>query len=108
MDWKWLAAGEGETAWDQGLELFTDAPYSLLYGWRRVYEEALSLKTYYLLVGDRGRVRGLCPLVLMKTPGSAAAGISFPCLTRPGPACGPSIRRFGRRCWRPSAPGRRP
>ena len=86
MDWKWLPAGEGETAWDQGLELFADAPYSLLYGWRRVYEEALGLKTYYLLVEDRGQVRGLCPLVLMKSPGFGGGRhlISLPYQTRAG------------------------
>ncbi len=86
MDWKWLPRAEGETAWDQGLELFADAPYSLLYGWRRVYEEALGLKTHYLLVEDRGRVRGLCPLVLMKGPGFGGGRhlVSLPYQTRAG------------------------
>ena len=86
MDWKWLPAGVGETAWDQGLALFADAPYSLLYGWRRVYEESLGLKTYYLLVEDRGQVRGLCPLVLMKSPwfGGGRHLISLPFQTRAG------------------------
>ena len=86
MDWKWLPAGEGERVWDQGLELFTDAPYSLLYGWRRVYEESLGLKTFYLLVEDRGQVRGLCPLVLMKSPwfGGGRHLISLPYQTRAG------------------------
>jgi len=86
VDWKWLPVGEGGTAWDQGLELFADAPYSLLYGWRRVYEEALGLNTYYLLIEDRGQVRGLCPLVLMKSPwlGGGRHLISLPYQTRAG------------------------
>jgi hypothetical protein len=86
VDWKWLPAGEGEKAWDQGLERFAEAPYSLLYGWRRVYEEALGLKTYYLLVENRGQVRGLCPLVLMKSPwfGGGRHLISLPFQTRAG------------------------
>jgi FemAB-related protein (PEP-CTERM system-associated) len=86
VDWKWLPRAEGETAWDQGLELFADAPYSLLYGWRRVYEEALGLKTHYLLVEDRGRVRGLCPLVLMKGSGFGGGRhlVSLPYQTRAG------------------------
>jgi FemAB-related protein (PEP-CTERM system-associated) len=86
VDWRWLPRAEGETAWDQGLELFADAPYSLLYGWRRVYEEALGLKTHYLLVEDRGRVRGLCPLVLMKGLGFRGGRhlVSLPYQTRAG------------------------
>ena len=96
MDWNWLPAGEEGAAWDQGLELFGEAPYSLLYGWRRVYEEALGLKTYYLLAEDQGRVRGLCPLVLMRSPwfGGGKYLISLPYQTRAGLwAVDPGLRK---------------
>jgi FemAB-related protein (PEP-CTERM system-associated) len=86
VDWNWLPVAEGGAAWDQGLNRFADAPYSLLYGWRRVYEESLGLKTYYLLAEDRGGVQGLCPLVLMNGPwfGGGRYLISLPYQTRAG------------------------
>jgi FemAB-related protein (PEP-CTERM system-associated) len=86
VDWNWLPAAEGGGVWDQGLDRFAEAPYSLLYGWRRVYEEALGLKTHYLLAADQGRVQGLCPLVLMNSPwfGGGRYLISLPYQTRAG------------------------
>lgn len=86
MRFTWLDPKENGTRWDQALEQFPDVPYSLLYGWRRVYEEALRLPTYYLLAEEGGQVTGLCPLVLMKGswPGRPGFLISLPYQTRSG------------------------
>lgn len=82
----WLPFGEGHDRWDRALDQFPDAPYSLLYGWRRVYEKALGLKTHYLLAERQGRVSGLCPLVRMRRwgLGDGAFLISLPFQTRSG------------------------
>jgi FemAB-related protein (PEP-CTERM system-associated) len=86
MRFIWLDHKDNGERWDQALEQFPDAPYSLLYGWRRVYEEALRLPTYYLLAEEGGAVAGLCPLVLMKGawPGGRGFLISLPYQTRSG------------------------
>ncbi|MBI5585970.1 MAG: GNAT family N-acetyltransferase [Deltaproteobacteria bacterium] len=77
---------ESGERWDLALEQFPDAPYSLLYGWRRVYEEGLRLPTYYLLAEGPREVVGVCPLVLMKGfgPGRPDYFISLPYQTRSG------------------------
>lgn len=86
MEFHWLKGNEGEHRWDEALNRFPDAPFSLLYGWRKVYEKALGLKTYYLLVEEQGQVTGLCPLVYMKSPflGPGSYLISLPFMTRAG------------------------
>jgi serine/alanine adding enzyme len=83
----WLKMGEGHTDWDQALDHFPDPSFSMLYGWRMVYEKALGLKTFYLMVSEKGKgVQGLCPLVLMRSPwiGRGAFLISLPYMTRAG------------------------
>jgi serine/alanine adding enzyme len=83
----WLKIGEGQAEWDQALEHFQDPAFSMLYGWRTVYEKTLGLKTFYLMVsGKDHEVRGLCPLVLMRSPWIARGDflISLPYMTRAG------------------------
>ncbi|MBA4395240.1 MAG: hypothetical protein C0407_16950, partial [Desulfobacca sp.] len=86
MTFRWLNLEEGGTLWDQALNRFSKIPFSCLYGWRKVYEEALRLKTYYLLVEGEGQVKGLCPLVYMKSPwvGGGTFLLSLPYMTRAG------------------------
>jgi FemAB-related protein (PEP-CTERM system-associated) len=86
MRFTWLDYKDNGEKWDRALEQFPEAPYSLLYGWRRVYEEALRLPTYYLLAEEGNQVAGLCPLVLMKGtwPGKPDLLISLPYQTRSG------------------------
>ena len=86
MDFRWLPLDEGKEIWDEALDFFPEVPFSLLYGWRQVYESALRLKTFYLLAETGGRVQGLCPLVFMKSPwiGKGNFLISLPYLTRAG------------------------
>ena len=86
MDFRWLPLDEGKEIWDEALGFFPEAPFSLLYGWRQVYESALRLKTFYLLAETGGRVQGLCPLVFMKSPwiGKGNFLISLPYMTRAG------------------------
>ncbi len=86
MEIRWLNIDEGEDLWDQALSRFPELSFSLLYGWRKVYEKALRLKTYYLMVEEAGQVRGLCPLVYMKSPwiGRGSYLISLPYMTRAG------------------------
>ena len=86
MDFRWLPLEEGKEIWDEALGFFPEAPFSLLYGWRQVYESALRLKTFYLLAETGGRVQGLCPLVFMKSPwiGKGNFLISLPYMTRAG------------------------
>jgi FemAB-related protein (PEP-CTERM system-associated) len=86
MRFTWLDYKDNGKQWDRALEQFPDAPYSLLYGWRRVYEEALRLPTHYLLAEEGNEVAGLCPLVLMKGswPGRPDFLISLPYQTRSG------------------------
>ena len=68
MEFHWLNVDEGEALWDQALTRFPGIYFSFLYGWRKVYEKALKLKTHYLLVEEEGQVSGLCPLIYMKSP----------------------------------------
>jgi FemAB-related protein (PEP-CTERM system-associated) len=86
MAFRWLNLDEGEGLWDQALNRFSEIPFSLLYGWRKVYEKALRLKTYYLVVEEGGQITGLCPLVHMKSPwvGRGNFLISLPYMTRAG------------------------
>lgn len=86
MEFHWLKVNEGEDRWDEALNRFPDASFSLLYGWRKVYEKALGLKTYYLQVEEKGQVIGLCPLVYMNSPfiGRGSYLISLPFMTRAG------------------------
>jgi serine/alanine adding enzyme len=86
MHFTWLDYKDNGEQWDRALERFPDVPYSLLYGWRRVYEEGLRLPTCYLLAEEAGEVAGVCPLVLMKGfgPGRPDFFISLPYQTRSG------------------------
>jgi serine/alanine adding enzyme len=83
----WLNPEEGQRRWDQALEQFPDPSFSMLYGWREVYERSLGLKTFYLMVPGKGNeVQGLCPLVLMRSPwiGRDTFLVSLPYMTRAG------------------------
>ncbi len=86
MDLHWTADEKDGLTWDQALNQFPEAPFSLLYGWRKVYEKTFGLPTYYLLAREGDRVVGLCPLVLMRSPlfGRGSYLISLPFLTRAG------------------------
>jgi serine/alanine adding enzyme len=86
MEFRWLNMDEGEGVWDQALSRFPGVPFSLLYGWRSIYEKALKLKTHYLIAEEKGAVMGLCPLVYMKSPwlGRGTFLISSPYMTRAG------------------------
>ena len=86
MESRWLKSEEGQSLWDEALERFPEACFSLLYGWRQVYERAFKLKAYYLLAEDQGQVQGLCPLVFMKSPliSRGTYLISLPFMTRAG------------------------
>jgi serine/alanine adding enzyme len=87
MSAQWLNPGEDQGPWDRALQEFPEASFSMLYGWRQVYENALSLKTFYLMITGQDReVRGLCPLVFMKSPliGRGAYLVSLPYMTRAG------------------------
>ena len=86
MEFRWIDMDEGEVLWDQALNRFPGVPFSLLYGWRKVYEKALKLKTHYLMVEADGQVMGLCPLVYMKSPWLERGTflISLPYMTRAG------------------------
>jgi FemAB-related protein (PEP-CTERM system-associated) len=86
MKFHWLNIDEGEALWDQALTRFPGIYFSFLYGWRKVYENALKLKTHYLLVEEDGQVTGLCPLIYMKSPwlGRGTFLISLPYMTRAG------------------------
>jgi FemAB-related protein (PEP-CTERM system-associated) len=86
MLFHWLNIEEGGTRWDLALDHFPDPSFSCLYGWRKIYEKALKLKTYYLLVEEDGEVQGLCPLVYMRSPwlGGGTFLLSLPYMTRGG------------------------
>jgi FemAB-related protein (PEP-CTERM system-associated) len=86
MIFRWLTIEEGETLWDRALTRFSGLPFSFLYGWRKIFEEALRLKTYYGIMEEDGEVFGLCPLVYMKSPwvGGGTFLLSLPYLTRGG------------------------
>jgi serine/alanine adding enzyme len=83
----WLSLEEGQARWDRALDQFPDPSFSMLYGWRLVYEKVLGLKTFYLMIPGKGNeVRGLCPLVLMRSPwiGRGSFLVSLPYMTRAG------------------------
>jgi serine/alanine adding enzyme len=86
MKFHWLNMEEGDALWDRALDQFSEVPFSLLYAWRKVYEKALRLKTYYLMAQEKERVIGLCPLVYIKSPwiGRGSFLISLPYMTRAG------------------------
>lgn len=95
---RWLSSEEGRAQWDRAVSEFPEASFSLLYSWRQIYEKALGLKTFYLMVtGPQEEVRGLCPLVFMRSPliGRGAYLVSLPYMTRAGIcATGPEVREF--------------
>jgi FemAB-related protein (PEP-CTERM system-associated) len=86
MEFRWLNSDEGEDLWDRALDRFPESSFPMLYGWRRVYEKSLGLKTHYLLVREGEEIKGLCPLVYMKSPwlGHGNFLISLPYMTRAG------------------------
>lgn len=54
-------------AWDAYIHAIPDGTVCHLYGWREVIEHAYGHRTFYLAATEHGHIRGVLPLVLMRS-----------------------------------------
>jgi FemAB-related protein (PEP-CTERM system-associated) len=72
--------------WNRFLSESENASFASLFNWKTVYEEVFGFKTFYLLINDAQKIRGILPLVLIKSPliGKGSFLISTPYITQSG------------------------
>ena len=81
------------TEWDTLLEDFDEGTFCHLYGWREVMEGALGHETFWWVARDReGDVKGLLPLVLVRSRLFGAYLVSMPFLNYGGPVGTPAAQ----------------
>jgi len=85
--------GGGAKEWDALLEDFGGGSFCHLYGWRDVMECALGHETFWWVARDRrGDVKGLLPLVLVRSRLFGAYLVSMPFLNYGGPVGTPAAQ----------------
>ncbi|MBI3583256.1 MAG: peptidoglycan bridge formation glycyltransferase FemA/FemB family protein [Nitrospinae bacterium] len=77
---------EAKEEWNRFLNESENASFASLFNWKAIYEEVFGFKTFYLLIKDDKKIRGILPLVLIKSPliGKGSFLISTPYLTQSG------------------------
>ena len=77
---------EAKEEWNQFLNESENASFASLFNWKAIYEEVFGFKTFYLLIKDVRKIRGILPIVLIKSPliGKGSFLISTPYLTQSG------------------------
>lgn len=72
--------------WDFFLQESKNASFASLFDWKIIYEEVFGFETFYLLIQEEEKLRGILPLVLIKSPliGKGSFLISTPYLTQSG------------------------
>ena len=79
-------SSEAKEEWNQFLSESENASFASLFNWKAIYEEVFGFKTFYLLIKDAQKIRGILPIVLIKSPliGKGSFLISTPYLTQSG------------------------
>ena len=77
---------EAKEEWNRFLSESENASFASLFDWKAVYEEVFGFKTFYLLIKGNKKVRGILPLILIKSPliGKGSFLISTPYITQSG------------------------
>lgn len=77
---------EVKDEWNRFLEESGNASFASLFDWKTIYEDVFGFKTFYLSIKENERIRGVLPLVLIKSPliGRGSFLISTPYLTQSG------------------------
>jgi len=82
-----LASDNHRIEWDQFVILSNESSAFHLYGWRRIFEANYGFKTFYLMAMDRGIVKGVLPLILLKSRLTGTFFMSLP-VSDDGGFCG--------------------
>ena len=77
---------EVKEEWNRFLSESENASFASLFDWKAVYEEVFGFKTFYILIKDDKKIRGILPLILIKSPliGKGSFLISTPYITQSG------------------------
>ena len=75
---KQATTSEDKALWQEYVTAHTDATPFHAWEWRNVVEDALQMKTYYLMAGSNGKIRGILPLVHFKTRVFGHFLVSYP------------------------------
>ncbi len=72
--------------WNGFLKESGNASFASLFDWKTIYEDVFGFKTFYLLIKENEKLRGVLPLVLIKSPliGRGSFLVSTPYLTQSG------------------------
>lgn len=62
-----LANDNHRSEWDQFVILSNESSAFHLYGWRRIFEANYGFKTFYLMAKNGTGIRGILPLILLKS-----------------------------------------
>ncbi|MDR3764899.1 MAG: FemAB family PEP-CTERM system-associated protein [Acidobacteriota bacterium] len=62
-----LAGNQQQSIWDEFVEQHATATHCHRFGWKRVLEDSLGLRTFYLMAMSAGRVTGILPLAWQKS-----------------------------------------
>ncbi|MBI3814292.1 MAG: hypothetical protein HY279_07505, partial [Nitrospinae bacterium] len=79
-------SSEVKEEWNLFLKESENASFASLFDWKAVYEDVFGFKTFYLLIREDEKIRGVLPLVHIKSPliGRGAFLVSTPYLTQSG------------------------
>jgi FemAB-related protein (PEP-CTERM system-associated) len=79
-------SSEIKEKWNGFLEESENASFASLFDWKAIYEDVFGFKTFYLLIKENGKIRGVLPLVHIKSPliGRGSFLVSTPYLTQSG------------------------
>lgn len=64
--------------WDEFVNASNDSSLFHLFSWRKIFEDNYGLKTFYLMAMDNRVVKGVLPLVLLKSRITGTFFVSFP------------------------------
>src|SRR6267378_1274084 len=69
-----------QRSWDDYVHTSTDAGHCHLSAWRRVVERAYGLRTLYLWASEGGKVKGVLPMILLRSVSMRKSLVSLPFL----------------------------
>lgn len=72
--------GARQRSWDEYVHTSTDAGHCHLSGWRRVAERAYGLRPLYLWASEAGKVKGVLPMILLRSVSMRKSLVSLPFL----------------------------
>ncbi len=74
-----LQSGD-DKAWDEYVQLCPEASHSHLSGWRRVIERTYGHRAFYLWARENGEIKGILPLISMRSLSLRRSLVSLPFL----------------------------